>query len=104
MPIDDLPAPRPPRERGVVRLLPTVVVLVGLVGSALIMIPEQFSYRAACAGVTATCGLAAAMRLCLPTRWVGALAVRSRLLDVVVLVGMAVAVSVLAISVPLPDP
>lgn len=87
---------------GVWRHLPALVVLGGLIGSALIMIPDQLSYRAACAGVSATCAAAATMRLLLPTSWVGVLAVRSRALDTIVLVTMAVVVWVLAFSVPLP--
>ena len=87
---------------GVWRQLPALIVLGGLVASALVMIPVGFSYRAACAGVTATCGAAAVMRLLLPTRWVGVLAVRSRALDTVVLLVMAAVVCGLAYSVPLP--
>jgi Protein of unknown function (DUF3017) len=98
--------PTPPGDRsrwsGAARQVPAVIVIAGLVASALIVIPDAFSYRAACTGVTATCALAAAMRAFLPSRWVGVLAVRSRPVDAAVLVAMAVLASVLAFSVPLP--
>ncbi len=79
-----------------------MLVIGGLLASTLIMIPEQFSYRAACTGVTATCAVAALLRAALPTRLVGVLAVRSRIIDVALLSALAVAVSVLAFRVPLP--
>lgn len=91
-----------PDRTAALRQLPGAVVLVGLLASALIMIPEQFSYRAACTGVTATCAVAAIMRAALPTRWVGVLAVRSRPIDVALLTALAIAVSLLAFRVPLP--
>ena len=52
--------------------------------------------------LSAVCAVAALVRLVLPTTWVGTLAVRRPLLDVVLLAGLAVAVAVLTLSVPLP--
>ncbi|MGF1646312.1 MAG: DUF3017 domain-containing protein [Kineosporiaceae bacterium] len=92
----------PSRYAGVTRQIAPLLVLAGLIGSALITVPEQFGYRAACAGIAGTCLVAAAMRAVLPTSWVGILAVRGRLLDVVLYVAAGVGVVLLAFSVPLP--
>ncbi len=90
------------RPSGLHRQIPFVLVLAGLIGSAAILIPDQFGYRAACTGLTITCSLAAAMRAVLPTEHVGVLAVRSRALDVALLIVVATVLAVLAFSVPLP--
>ena len=92
----------PGRHAGVARQLAPLIVIAGLVGSGLIMIPEAFGYRAACAGIAGTCLVAAVMRTVLPTSWVGVLAVRGRILDVLMYTTAAVGVVVLAFSVPLP--
>jgi len=92
----------PHRYAGFSRQLAPLLVLAGLIGSALIMIPEQFGYRAACAGIAGTCLMAATIRAVLPTSWVGVLAVRGRVLDVVLYATAGVGVVVLAFSVPLP--
>jgi hypothetical protein len=92
----------PNRYAGLTRQIVPLVVVAGLIGSALVMIPSQFGYRAACAGVAGTCLAAAAVRAVLPTSWVGVLAVRGRLLDVVLYAAAGVGVVLLAFSVPLP--
>ena len=90
------------RYRELVRQAVPLVVVAGLVGSALIMVPESFGYRAACVGVATTCLVAGVLRLALPCTWVGVLAVRGRVLDAVTYVAAAVGVVILAFSVPLP--
>ncbi|MGF1663824.1 MAG: DUF3017 domain-containing protein [Kineosporiaceae bacterium] len=92
----------PHRYAGLTRQIVPLLVVAGLVGSALIMVPEQFGYRAACAGIAGTCLAAATVRAVLPTSWVGVLAVRGRLLDVVLYAAAGVGVVLLAFSVPLP--
>jgi hypothetical protein len=92
----------PHRYAGLTRQIAPLLVLAGLLGSALVTVPEQFGYRAACAGIAGTCLVAAAMRAVLPTSWIGILAVRGRLLDVVLYTAAGVGVVILAFSVPLP--
>ncbi len=90
------------RLSGVARQVAPALVLAGLAGAVLITILPQFSYRAACAVIAGVCVIAAAMRVALPTSWVGVLAVRGRLVDVALYLLAAVGVVVLAFSVPLP--
>lgn len=92
----------PGRYAGIARQLAPLVVIAGLVGSGLIMIPEAFGYRAASVGIAGTCLVAAVIRTVLPTSWVGVLSVRGRILDVLMYTTAAVGVLVLAFSVPLP--
>lgn len=92
----------PGRYADLSRQIAPLIVLAGLVGSALIMIPEQFGYRAACVGIAGTCLVAAVIRAVLPTSWVGVLAVRGRVLDVLMYTVAGVGVVVLAFTVPLP--
>ena len=54
--------------------------------------------------LSAVCAVAAALRLVLPTAWVGTLAVRRPVLDVLLLTALSVVVAVLTLSVPLPRP
>ena len=79
-----------------------MTVTGGRVAAPLVLIPEQFGYRAACTVLTATLVAAALLRAVLPTSWVGVLAVRSRLVDTALLGALAVTVAILAFSVPLP--
>jgi hypothetical protein len=92
----------PGRHADLSRQIAPLLIIAGLLGSALIMVPEQFGYRAACAGIAATCLVAAVIRAVLPTSWVGVLAVRGRVLDVLMYSVAGVGVVVLAFTVPLP--
>jgi hypothetical protein len=90
------------RHQGLARQIAPAIVIAGLLGSFLIMIPESFGYRAACAGIAATCLAAAMIRSIFPTSWVGVLAIRGRVLDVAMYAVAAAGVVTLAFSVPLP--
>jgi hypothetical protein len=89
---------RRPFLAGLLRQLPLLAVLVA-VGVGLGMVALEHWRRGL---VVIGCSLVAAalLRLLLPVRRVGFLAVRSRTVDVVLLAGMGVAVVVAALTVP----
>jgi hypothetical protein len=73
------------------------VVAVGLLG---VVAAAQHHWRKGLYVVAAALFLGAVLRLVLPTRRVGSLAVRGRPVDVVTLLAFAVAVALLAGAVP----
>ena len=82
------------------RLLgPWLLLLVGVTAAVVALVLGQL--RAGGYLLAATFGLTALVRLVLPTRVVGAVAVRSKLTDVVLLAGAAVATGVLAATLKL---
>ena len=74
------------------------VVAVGLAG--VVIAAVQHHWRRGLIVVGAACLLGALLRLVLPTRRIGSLAVRSRAVDVATLVILGAAVAVLARAVP----
>ena len=78
--------------------LPVVAVLS--VAAAGLVAVSQGYWRRGLAGVAAAMIVAAALRLALPTRRAGLLAVRGKALDVVVLASFGAAILVLAVLVP----
>lgn len=89
---------RRPFLAGLVRQLPLLCTLV-VVGVGLALVTFSHWRRGLVVVGVALVG-AALLRLLLPVRRVGFLAVRSRLVDVVLLAGVGVAVVVLAVSIP----
>ena len=75
-----------------------VVVVVALVG--LFVVAELDRFRRGSVVFAGAFGLAGVLRLVLPTRVVGLLAVRSRVFDIVAYVVLAVGIAGLAILVP----
>lgn len=75
-----------------------VVVAVALAGLVVVALLDRF--RRGSVLFAAAFGLAAALRLVLPTRSAGLLAIRSRPFDVVAYAGLGVAIAVLALAVP----
>jgi Protein of unknown function (DUF3017) len=82
------------------RQLPLTAVLL-VVGAGLAL-GASGRWRAGAAVIAAAVLLGGVLRLVLPVRRAGLLAVRSRRLDAVVLLGLGLALSVLAWSVPEP--
>lgn len=78
--------------------LPFTLVLLGVVAAAAATV--EVGYRGGGLVLAGTALVAAAMRLVLPVRWAGALAVRSRATDVVMLGVLAGCVGGLAVLVP----
>ena len=99
-----MPASRPPLYvrrpflAGVVRQLPLLAVLVA-VGVGLLLVTFEHWRRGLVVIGLALVG-AALLRLLLPVRRVGFLAIRSRPVDVVLLTGMGVALTVIALAIP----
>lgn len=78
--------------------LPFALVLVGVV--AAVAATGGLGFRAGGLVLAGTALVAAALRLVLPVRWAGALAVRSKLTDVLMLGMLAGCVGALALAVP----
>ncbi len=91
---------RRPFLAGLVRQLPLLAVLVA-VGVGLLLVTFEHWRRGLVVIGLALVG-AALLRLLLPVRAVGFLAVRSRPVDVVLLTGTGLALAVLAHSIPFP--
>lgn len=87
---------------GLWRELPLMTVLA-LVGTGLVLGAVD-RWRVGAVVLGAAVGLAAALRLLLPARRAGLLVVRSRRLDVAVLLVLAAGLVALASSVPAPPP
>jgi len=83
----------------VVQLPAAVVLAVTAVG---LVLSATGSWRTGPVVVAMALGLAAGMRLVLPTSAAGWLVVRGRSFDVAFLLGLAAALVVLAISIPAP--
>jgi hypothetical protein len=91
---------RRPFLAGLVRQLPLLAVLV-VVGIGLLEVTFDHWRRGLVLVGLALIG-AAAMRLLLPMRRLGFLAVRSRPVDVVLLAGAGVALTVVVLTIPFP--
>jgi hypothetical protein len=89
---------RRPFLAGVVRQIPLVLVLAVVVAGLGLVTLDRWRFGLVVIG-TALLG-AALMRLLLPVRRVGFLAVRSRPIDVVLMAGAGLALTVVALSVP----
>jgi hypothetical protein len=85
---------------GVLRELPLIVVLAVVAAGLVLGTLDRWRVGAGVLGVAVV--LAGALRLLLPARRAGLLVVRSRQLDVAVLVVLGAALLVLASSVPAP--
>jgi hypothetical protein len=89
---------RRPFLAGLVRQLPLLAVLIA-VGVGLLMVTfEHWRKGLVVVGVALVGG--AVLRLLLPVRRVGFLAVRSRPVDVVLLAGTGLALAVIALAIP----
>jgi hypothetical protein len=89
---------RRPFLAGLIRQLPLLAVLV-TVGVGLLMVTfEHWRKGLVVVGLALVGG--AALRLLLPVRRVGFLAVRSRPVDVVLLAGTGLALAVIALAIP----
>ena len=91
---------RRPFLAGLIRQLPLLAVLVA-VGVGLLMVTfEHWRKGLVVVGLALVGG--AVLRLLLPVRRVGFLAVRSRWVDVVLLAGAGLALAVIALAIPSP--
>jgi Protein of unknown function (DUF3017) len=89
---------RRPFLAGLIRQLPLLAVLI-TVGIGLLMVTfEHWRKGLVVVGLALVGG--AALRLLLPLRRVGFLAVRSRAMDVVLLAGTGLAFTVIALAIP----
>ena len=89
---------RRPFLAGLVRQLPLLAVLVA-VGVGLLLVTFEH-WRIGLVVVGLSLVGAGALRLLLPVRRVGFLAVRSRVIDVVLLAGVGLTLTVVALTVP----
>jgi Protein of unknown function (DUF3017) len=96
----------PPRQRSAglravdLRNLPMVVVLaLGATGIGYAALVPRHWLRGVLL-LAVACGIAGLLRLLLPVRQAGLLAVRGRLADVVCYTGLAVAITVLGLALP----
>lgn len=79
---------------------PVAIVLVGVAISLVVVVDNHFRRGSVLLALSVL--LAAALRLLLPARVAGVLAVRSRVLDVLILGGLGTGLLVLALVVPPP--
>jgi hypothetical protein len=89
---------RRPLLAGLIRQLPLLAVLLAVGIGLLVVTIGQWRQGLAMIGLTLVG--AGVLRLSLPVRRVGFLAVRSRPMDVVLLVGSGLVLTVLALTVP----
>jgi hypothetical protein len=75
-----------------------VVIVVALAGLVVVALLDRF--RRGSVIFAGAFGLAAALRLVLPARSAGLLAIRGRSFDVVAYAGLGVAIALLALSIP----
>lgn len=95
---NDLPAePKPRYPLTGVEVAPLAVVVAGLVVGMVIVVAGQ--WRLGCLVIGAVLGVGCLERLLLPESRVGLLQARSRLLDTLTLLAMAVGIIVLAVAV-----
>jgi hypothetical protein len=92
---------RRPFLAGLLRQLPLLVVLL-TVGIGLVVVTFGH-WRRGLVFIGLALIVGALLRLLLPVRQVGFLAVRSRFLDVLLLAGTGVALTVLVLLIPLPE-
>ncbi|SOD93926.1 DUF3017 domain-containing protein [Blastococcus haudaquaticus] len=93
---------RRPFLAGLIRQLPLLVVLVTVAVGLLVVTIGHWRQGLVMIGLVLVAS--AVLRLLLPVRRVGFLAVRSRLVDVVLLAGAGIALTVLVLMIPLPQP
>jgi hypothetical protein len=91
---------RRPFLAGLLRQLPLLAVLVGVGVGLLVVTVGRWRLGLVVMGLSLVGG--AVLRLLLPVRRVGFLAVRSRLTDVVLLAGAGVVLTVIALAIPGP--
>ncbi len=89
---------RRPFLAGLLRQLPLLVVLIAVGVGLLLVMFEHWRRGLVVIGITLVA--AAVLRLLLPVRRVGFLAVRSRPVDVVLMSGAGVALTVIALAIP----
>jgi Protein of unknown function (DUF3017) len=89
---------RRPFLAGLVRQLPLLVVLVAVGAGLLLVTLEHWRRGLVVVGLALVAG--GLLRLLLPVRRVGFLAVRSRPIDVVLMAGTGVALAVIALAIP----
>jgi hypothetical protein len=89
---------RRPFLAGLIRQLPLLALIIA-VGVGLLMVTfEHWRKGLVVAGIALVVG--AALRLLLPVRRMGFLAVRSRPVDVILLAGAGLALTIIALSIP----
>ena len=91
---------RRPFLAGLLRQLPLLAVLVGVGVGLLVVTVGRWRLGLVVMGLSLVGG--AVLRLLLPVRRVGFLAVRSRLTDVILLAGAGVVLTVIALAIPGP--
>jgi hypothetical protein len=89
---------RRPFLAGLIRQLPLLVVLIAVGVGLLLVTFEHWRRGLVVIGITLVA--AALLRLLLPVRRVGFLAVRSRPVDVVLMSGTGVALTIVALAIP----
>jgi hypothetical protein len=89
---------RRPFLAGLVRQLPLLAVLVGVAIGLLVVTVDRWRLGLVIVGLALVGG--AVLRLLLPVRRVGFLAVRSRTTDVVLLAGTGIVLAVTALTIP----
>ena len=89
---------RRPFLAGLIRQLPLLAVLVTVGAGLLLVTFEHWRRGLIVVGVALVGG--AALRLLLPVRRVGFLAVRSRTIDVLLLAGTGVTLAIVALAIP----
>jgi hypothetical protein len=89
---------RRPFLAGLVRQLPLLTVLVSVAVGLVLVLFEHWRRGLVVIGITLLVG--AVLRLLLPLRRVGFLAVRSRPVDVVLMAGCGLALTVIALAIP----
>jgi Protein of unknown function (DUF3017) len=89
---------RRPFLAGLIRQLPLLAVLIGVAVGLLLVVFEHWRKGLVVVGVALLA--AAVLRLLLPVRRVGFLAVRSRPVDVVLMAGTGVLMTVIALAIP----
>ncbi|NEK58064.1 DUF3017 domain-containing protein [Geodermatophilus sabuli] len=89
---------RRPFLAGLIRQLPLLVVLVAVAVGLLMVAVEHWRRGLVVIGLALVAG--GLLRLLLPVRRVGFLAVRSRPVDVVLLAGVGIALTAVTLSVP----
>jgi hypothetical protein len=89
---------RRPLLAGLVRQWPLLVVIVAVGAGLLLVAAERWRSGLVVMGLAMV--LAGLFRLLLPVRRVGFLAVRSRPVDVALMIGVGVAVAVIALAIP----
>lgn len=98
---DNVIALRPSRSRGILREWPIIVVLSGVVIAMILIAMDAF--RRGSVVLSASVLLAAFLRLLLPDRDAGMLAVRTKRIDVITLGLLGIGVTVFTFWVPPPS-